>query len=160
MGCNDRRGRRANRLVTGGAGDSVAEIVVDASAINVVFGDNKDQFLIGPTNIPVADIAYRNSSGLRPLATLDFLHQRFKSGRAVSLGLDFDNPQTIGLGRNAGLLYGARVSARIQSGKEVKVLHGVLAGPTGRGYAVNDGFGLIDALAAYRRLKGWAAAAE
>ena len=41
-----------------------------------------------------------------------------------------------------------------------KTVSGVLSGPTGRGYAVNDGFGLIDAFAAYQKLKGVAARAE
>jgi hypothetical protein len=44
----------------------------------------------------------------------------------------------------------------MQSGKTLKTVSGVLEGPTGRGYSVADGFGLIDAFAAYQELKGGA----
>jgi hypothetical protein len=97
---------------------------------------------------------------LSPVAKLDFLNKTFKSGRFVNLGFDFDNPLLGFEGINAGLLYGTRVTATIQSGSTMSVINGVLGGPTGRGYAVNDGFGLIDAFAAYLKLTGGAVAAE
>jgi Subtilase family len=145
---------------SGPPGDSVAEIVMDASNINIAFGDVTDQFLIGPTNIPQADIVYRNNNGLNPVARIDFLNRSFKNGGRVDLGFDFDNSLVGFLGLNAGLLFQTRVTATIQSGNTVKVVHGMLTGPTGRGYAVNDGFGLIDAFAAYEKLKGGAAGAH
>jgi hypothetical protein len=144
----------------GDADDSVASIVMDASKENIVFGDQTDQFLIGDTNIPQADIVYVNNSGLSPVAKLEFLNKTFKSGRFVDLGFDFDNPLLGFEGINAGLLYGTRVTATIQSGSSMSVINGVLGGPTGRGYAVNDGFGLIDAFAAYLKLTGGAVSAE
>jgi hypothetical protein len=52
------------------------------------------------------------------------------------------------------------VSATIQSGDETTSVSGRLGGPTGRGYAVNDGFGLIDAFAAYLKLTGGAASGQ
>jgi hypothetical protein len=57
-------------------------------------------------------------------------------------------------GINSGLLFGVKVSAVIQSGGVSTTLNGVLGGPTGRGYTVTDGFGLIDAFAAYKKLTG------
>ena len=143
---------------SGAGGDSVAEIDMDATKSNISFGDNTDQFLVGPTNVPATDISYRNNSGLSPLAKIDFLHQSFKNGGGVDLGFDFDNPLVRFGGINAGLLYGTKVTATIQSGHTVRQVNGVLSAPTGRGYAVNDGFGLIDAFAAYQKLKGIAAA--
>jgi hypothetical protein len=140
-------------VFNGPAGDSVEEIVMDASKVNISFGDNTDQFLIGPTTVPATDIAYLNNNGLSPIARIDFLRQGFKSTRFVHLGFDFDNSLVGFLGINAGLLYGTKVTATIQSGKTAKVVSGVLGGPTGRGYTVTDGFGLIDAFAAYQRLK-------
>jgi hypothetical protein len=107
-----------------------------------------------------ADIVYHNNNGLNPVASLAFLNHAFKSGGFVDLGFDFDN-SLIGFGGiNAGLLYGATVTATIQSGDETTSISGRLGGPTGRGYAVNDGFGLIDAFAAYLKLTGGAASGE
>jgi len=63
-------------------------------------------------------------------------------------------------GINAGLLYGTTVTATVQSGNSFTSLSGRLGGPTGRGYAVNDGFGLIDAFAAYLKLTGGAASGQ
>jgi hypothetical protein len=140
-----------------GAGDTVASIVMDASKQNISFGGNTDQFLIGKTNLPPADIVYLNNNGLNPVAKLDFLNHAFKNGGFVDLGFDFDNPLLGFGGINAGLLYGAKVTATIQSGNTSRSVSGLLGGPTGRGYAVNDGFGLIDAFAAYLRLTGGAA---
>ena len=141
----------------GPPGDSVKEIVMDASKANISFGDNLDQFLVGSTNLPPADIVYLNNNGLSPVATLEFLHQAFKNGRSVDLGFDFDNSLVGFLGINSGLLFGTKVTATIQSGNTTRTITGTLAGPTGRGYAVNDGFGLIDAFAAYEKLKRTAA---
>jgi hypothetical protein len=141
------------------AGHSVESIVMDAGKETISFGDRTDQFLIGNTNLPPADIVYLNNSGLNPVAKLDFLNKAFKSGGFVNLGFDFDN-SLIGFGGiNAGLLYGSKVTATIQSaGNTITPVSGLLGGPTGRGYAVNDGFGLIDAFAAYLKLAGGAAA--
>jgi hypothetical protein len=141
-------------VFNGPAGDSVEQIVMDASKANISFGDNADQFLVGPTTVPATDIAYLNNNGLSPVARIDFLHQGFKSGRFVDLGFDFDNSLVGRLGINSGLLFGTKVTAIIRSGNTTKAVSGVLSGPTGRGYAVNDGFGLIDAFAAYEKLKG------
>jgi hypothetical protein len=143
---------------SGAAGDSVKSIVMDASPDNISFGDNTDQFLIGPTGVPPADIDYVNSHGLNPVATIDFKNQAFKNGTIVNLGFDFDNSLVGFLGINSGLLYGTKVTATIQSGDATTSISGKLSGPTGRGYAVNDGFGLIDAYAAYLKLTGGAAA--
>lgn len=134
--------------------DSVSGIVMDATKVNISFGDKTDQFLIGKTNLPPADIVYQNKNGLSPVARLAFLNQAFKSGDFVNLGFDFDSSLTGFLGINAGLLYGAKVSANIESGGTLTPVSGVLGGPTGAGYAVNDGFGLIDAFAAYKKLIG------
>jgi hypothetical protein len=127
---------------------------MNATKQNLTFGDKTDQFLIGTTNLPTATIDYRNASGLNPVAKLDFLNQAFKSGRFVNLGFDFDNPLLGFEGINAGLLYGAKVTAVIQSGGTTTSASGVLGGPTGRAYTVTDGFGLIDAYAAYLKLTG------
>jgi hypothetical protein len=97
---------------------------------------------------------------LNPVATLEFLNKGFTNNRFVELGFDFDNTQLGFGGIDSGLLFGTKVTATIQSGNTTKVVSGVLGGPIGRGYAVNDGFGLIDAFAAYQKLKGGAAAAE
>ena len=145
---------------SGPPGDSVKAIVMDASKANISFGDNADQFLIGSTNVPQGDIVYLNHNGLNPVAKLEFLHQGFQNNRFVNLGFDFDNSLVGFLGINSGLLFGTKVTATIQSGNTTKTVSGVLGGPTGRGYAVNDGFGLIDAFAAYERLKGGAASAK
>ena len=145
---------------SGPPGDSVKEIVMDASKANISFGDNADQFLIGSTNVPQGDIVYLNHNGLNPVARLEFLHQGFKNNRFVNLGFDFDNSLVGFLGINSGLLFGTKVTATIQSGNTTRTVSGVLGGPTGRGYAVNDGFGLIDAFAAYEKLKGGAASAR
>jgi hypothetical protein len=145
---------------TGAAGDSVSSIVMNATNQTISFGDKTDQFLIGKTNLPLSDIAYRNNSGLSPIARIAFLNQAFKSGGFVDLGFDFDNSLIHFGGINAGLLYGARITATIQSGSTSTVVTGVLSGPTGRGYAVNDGFGLIDAFAAYQKLTGGAASSQ
>ena len=131
----------------GAAGDSVQSIVINASKVEIVFGDKTDQFLIGNTNIPTADIVYHNNSGLNPIARLSFLGQAFKSGSFVDLVFDFDNPLLGFEGINSGLLYGATVTATIQSGNTTHTVQDHLSGPTGRGYAVDDGFGLIDAYA-------------
>jgi hypothetical protein len=72
--------------------------------------------LIGRTNLPLADIAYRNNSGLSPIARVAFLNQAFASGGFVDLGFDIDNSLVGFLGINTGLLYGAKVTATIQSG--------------------------------------------
>jgi hypothetical protein len=144
-------------VFNGPAGDSVEQIVMDASKANISFGSNTDQFLVGPTTVPATDIAYLNNNGLNPVAKIDFLHQGFKSGRFVDLGFDFDNSLVGFLGINSGLLFGTKVTATIQSGNTTKAVSAVLSGPTGRGYAVNDGFGLIDAFAACEKLKVCAA---
>jgi hypothetical protein len=138
----------------GPSGDSVEAIVMNATKAGISFGDNIDQFLIGPTNLPMADIVYLNHNGLSPVARLDFLHRAFKNEGVVDLGFDTDNSLVGFLGINAGLLFGTTVTATIQSGSTTRAVSGVLSGPTGRGYAVNDGFGLIDAFAAYEKLKG------
>jgi Subtilase family len=143
---------------SGNPGDSVTSIVMDASADTISFGANTDQFVIGNTNVPLADIDYVNNSGLNPVATLNFLNQGFKSGRVVNLGFDLDNSQLGFGGVNSGLLFGTKVTATIRSGTTTTSVSGVLGGPTGRGYAVNDGFGLIDAFAAFQKLTGGAAA--
>jgi hypothetical protein len=138
----------------GPAGDSVKEIVMDASKANIAFGDSTDQFLIGSaTSFPQSDIVYLNHNGLNPVAKVAFLHQAFKNDRIVDLGFDIDNPLVGVFGINSGLMFGTKVTATIQSGNTTKTISGVLSGPTGRGYAVNDGFGLIDAFAAYEKLK-------
>jgi len=144
----------------GTPGDSVSKIVMDATKENISFGDSSDQFLIGPMNFPASDVVYLNSNGLNPVATVDFLHQGFRAGRSVDLGFDIDN-SLIGFGGiNSSLMFGTKVSATIQSGNTSTTVHGVLSAPTGRGYSVTDGFGLIDALAAWQKLKGAAASAE
>jgi hypothetical protein len=140
----------------GAAGDSVSGIVMDASKVNISFGARTDQFLIGNTNVPSGDIVYQNKNGLSPVARLAFLHQGFKSGAFIDLGFDFDSSLVGFLGINAGLLYGAKVSATIDSGGTSTPVSGVLGGPTGVGYAVTDGFGLIDAFAAHQKLIGGA----
>jgi hypothetical protein len=145
---------------SGPAGDSVNKIVMDATTANISFGDINDQFLIGSTNVPQGDIVYLNNNGLNPVAKLEFHNQGFKNNRFVDLGFDFDSSLVGFLGINSGLLFGTKVTATIQSGNTTKVVSGVLGGPTGRGYAVNDGFGLIDAFAAYEKLKGGAATAK
>jgi hypothetical protein len=133
---------------------------MDATKENISFGDSSDQFLIGPMNFPASDVVYLNSNGLNPVATVDFLHQGFAAGRSVDLGFDIDNSLTGFLGINSSLMFGTKVSATIQSGNTSRTVHGVLSAPTGRGYSVTDGFGLIDALAAWQKLKGAAASAE
>jgi len=145
---------------SGPPGDSVKSIVMDAAKANISFGDNGDQFLIGPTNVPQRDIVYLNNNGLSPVARLEFLNRGFTNNRFVQLGFDFDNSLVGFLGINSGLLFGTKVTATIQSGNTTKTITGVLGGPTGRGYAVNDGFGLIDAFAAFERLKAGAALAK
>jgi hypothetical protein len=83
------------------------------------------------------------------------LSHGFESGDFVNLGLVFVNPLTEAVvGYNAGLLYGAQVTATINSGGSPTSVNGVLGGPTGTGYSVADGYGLIDAFAAYQKLKG------
>ena len=143
---------------SGPAGDSIKSIVMDASASNIAFGANNDQFLIGKTNVPQGDVVYLNHNGLNPVATIDFLHGTFTNNRSVQLGFDFDNPQLHFGGINSSLLFGTKVTATIQSGNTTKTVSGVLSAPTGRGYSVNDGFGLIDAFAAFEKLKGGTAA--
>jgi hypothetical protein len=138
----------------GPPGDSVKSIVMDASKANISFGDNVDQFLIGRTNVPQGDIVYLNHNGLSPVASLDFLHGTFTNNRFVQLGFDFDNPQLRFGGINSSLLFDTKVTATIQSGNTTRTVSGVLSAPTGPGYSVNDGFGLIDAFAAYQKLKG------
>lgn len=139
---------------TGAPGDSVESIVMSAGPENIAFGANNDQFLIGPTNIPTADIDYLNSTGLNSVARIRFLNQGFTSGSFVDLGLDVDNSLVGFEGINSSLLYGAQVTATFRSGGIPTTAVGVLSGPTGRAYAVNDGFGLIDAYAAYLKLTG------
>ena len=145
--------RQFTFMFHGPAGDSVEKIVMDASKTNISFGDSGDQFLIGPANFPASDIVYLNANGLSPVARIDFLHQAFKNNGFVDLGFDIDNSLVGFLGINSGLMFGTKVTATIQSGNTTRSVSGVLGGPTGRGYAVNDGFGLIDAFAAYERLK-------
>jgi hypothetical protein len=140
----------------GAAGDSVSGIVMDASKVNISFGARTDQFLIGNTDVPPADIVFQNKNGLSPVARLAFLHQAFKSGAFVNLGFDFDSSLVGFLGINSGLLYGTKVTATIDSGGTSTPVSGVLGGPTGLGYAVTDGFGLIDAFVAYKKLIGGA----
>ena len=143
----------------GTVGDSVSAIVMDAGKVNISFGDQTDQFLIGNTKVPPADIVYRNKNGLNPVARLAFLNQAFKSGDFVNFGFDFDSSLVGFLGINSGLLYGTKVSATINSGGTPKAVSGLLGGPNGTGYAITDGFGLIDAFAAYQKLTGATAAA-
>ena len=140
-------------VFNGPPGDSLKQVVMDATNANIAFGDKNDQFLIGQTNVPPADIDYLNSHGLSTVATVDFLNQAFKNQHAVNLGFDFDNSLVGFLGINSGLLFGTKVTATIQSGNTTRAVSGVLGGPTGRGYTVTDGFGLIDAFAAYQKLK-------
>jgi hypothetical protein len=138
----------------GAAGSSVSLITMDATKQTIAFGDKSDQFLIGKTDIPKKDIVYLNHSGLNPVANVSFVNQAFTSGHFVDLGFDFDNSLVGFLGINAGLLYGATVTATIESSGVSTVVSGELSGPTGSGYAVNDGHGLIDAYAAYLKLTG------
>ena len=145
---------------SGPPGDSVKQIVMDASKVNIAFGANHDQFLIGATDVPNGDIVYLNHNGLNPVATVDFLHGTFTNNHFVQLGFDFDNPELGFGGIDAALLFGAKVTATIQSGGTTKVVSGVLSAPTGRAYATNDGFGLIDAFAAYQKLKASAASVK
>jgi hypothetical protein len=145
---------------TGNPGDSVASIVMNAGKENVAFGARTDQFLIGGTNVPHKDIVYHNNNGLNPVARLSFLNQAFSSGSFVNLGLDVDDALLGFSGINSGLLYGTKVTAVIQSGATTTSISGTLGGPTGRGYSVADGFGLIDAFAAYQKLIGGAAASK
>jgi Subtilase family len=145
---------------SGPPGDSVKSIVMDATRANISFGDSADQFLIGSTNVPQGDIVYLNHNGLSPVARLEFLHQGFTNNHFLQLGFDFDNPLVGFLGINSSLLFGTRVTATIQSGNTTKTVSGVLSAPTGRGFAVSDGFGLIDAFAAFEKLKGSAAAVK
>jgi hypothetical protein len=144
----------------GPAGDTVSSIVLDATPANISFGDQNDQFIIGATNLPMGDIDYINNSGLNPVAKLHFLNRAFGNGGFVHLGFDFDSSTTGFLGLNAGLLFGTKVTATIQSGKTSKTLTGVLGGPIGRGYSVADGFGMIDAFAAYQKMIRGAAPAK
>jgi hypothetical protein len=145
---------------TGAAGDSVTSISINANKENLAFGDKTDQFIVGKNNLPPGTIVYHNNNGLAPVANLAFLNQGFKSGGLVNLGLDFDNSLLGFEGINSGLLFGAKVTASIQTGDTSTTVTGVLGGPTG-GYAVNDGFGLIDAFAAYQKLtSGTASAGE
>jgi len=139
---------------SGAPGDSVASITMNAGPEKIAFGDRHDQFLIGKTNIPIADIDYLNNEGLQPLAKLRFSNQGFKSGGFVDLGFDIDNSLVGFLGINSGLLYGSKVVANFQTGDTITPVSGVLSGKTGRAYAANDGFGLIDAFAAFQRLSG------
>ena len=139
---------------SGGADDNVSSIVMDASKAKISFGDKNDQFLIGNTTLPVSNIVYHNANGLSPVARLGFLNESFRDDGFVNLGFDFDDSLLGFFGINAGLLYGTEITATIQSGDTTKSVSGTLGGPTGRGYAVNDGFGLIDAFAAYKKLSG------
>jgi hypothetical protein len=141
---------------TGAAGDSVTSISINANKENLAFGDKTDQFLIGRNNLPPGTILYHNNNGLAPIANISFLNQGFKSGGTVHLGLDVDNSLLGFEGINSGLLFGAKVTATIQTGDTSTTVSGVLSGPTG-GYAINDGFGLINAFAAYQKLTGGAA---
>jgi Subtilase family len=145
---------------SGPPGDSLKSIVMDATKANISFGDNGDQFLIGPTNVPQGDIVYLNNNGLSPVARLEFLNRGFTNNRFVQLGFDFDNSLVGFLGINSSLLFGTKVTATIQSGNTTKTVSGVLTAPTGRGFAVSDGFGLIDAFAAFEKLKAGAAVAK
>jgi Subtilase family len=147
-------------MFNGPPGDSLRQIVMDATTANISFGDKTDQFLIGSTNVPRADIDYLNDNGLNPVAKVDFLHQAFTNQHGVDLGFDIDNSLVGFLGINSGLLFGTKVTATIQSGNATRAVSGVLGGPTGRGYTVTDGFGLIDAFAAYQRLKAGGAPAR
>ncbi len=140
----------------GAPGDSVKRIVMDATKANQSFGDVNDQFLIGPTNLKPANIVYENNSGPSTVATLDFLHQSFKNGGQVDLGFDFDSTLVGFLGINSDLLFGTKVTAWIQSDNTVRQVSGLLGGPTGRQWSPADGFGFIDAWAAYEKLKGGA----
>lgn len=137
----------------GTKGDSVTNVTFNATKQNISFGDNTDQFLIGPTTVPTKDIVYTNSTGLNPVATVAFRHAAFTTGGSVDLGFDIDNTQLGFLGINSGLLYGAKVSAMLDIGGTPTKVTGVLSGPTGAGYSVADGYGLIDAYAAYQKLK-------
>ena len=133
---------------------------MDASKQNLAFGDKNDQFFIGASNIPPADIDYVNDNGLNPVATIDFASHSFKNGGMVDLGFDFDNSLVGFLGINSGLLFGTKVSATLHEGGHITTVTGLLSGPTGRGYAVNDGFGLIDAFAAFTKLTGGSTAGK
>src|SRR4029077_19467784 len=115
---------------------------------------------IGSTNVPRGDIVYLNHNGLSPVARLEFLHQGFPNNLFVQLVFYLDNPLGGFLGINSSLLFGTKVTATIQSGNTTKTVSGVLSAPTGRGFAVSDGFGLIDAFAAFEKLKGSSAAAK
>ena len=149
----------------GAAGDSVTSIIMDApTKAHISFGDRNSAFLIGSTNIPLRAIDYINNNGFSPVATLRFANDAFQSGSFVDLGfnigysiLDIDYLLADFLGINAGLLYGTHVTATIHSGATSKVVGAVLGGPVGRGYSVADGFGLIDAFAAYEKLRAGAA---
>lgn len=144
----------------GAPGDSVKRIVMDATKASELFGDNTDQFVVGPTNLNPANIVYENNNGLSPVATLDFLHQSFKDGGHVDLGFDFDSSLVGFLGINSDLLFGTKVTATIQSGKTTREVSTLLGGPTGRVWSPADGFGMIDAFAAYQMLKAGAAVKE
>jgi hypothetical protein len=133
---------------------------MDASKQNIDFGDKNDQFFIGTSNIPPAGVDYVNDNGLNPVATIDFLNHSFKNGGRVDLGFDFDNSLVGFLGINSGLLFGTKVSATLHAGGHTTTVTGQLGGPTGRGYAVNDGFGLIDGFAAFRKLSGGSTAGK
>jgi len=137
----------------GAAGDSVSEIVMDSSAIEIAFGDRTDQFLKGFSSVPDKDILYLNKTDLNPVAKIVFANGAFKNGDFVNLGLDVDNSLVGFEGINSALLYGTKLRAVIMSGGKPVTVSGVLSAPTGKGYSVADGFGLIDAFAAYQALK-------
>jgi hypothetical protein len=137
----------------GTSGDSVTGIKLDATTDDISFGDKTDQFLIGDTNVPTADIDYLNKNGLSHVATLKFANAGFATGHFVNLGFDFDNTQLQFGGIDASLLYGTKVTATLDIGGNAVTVSGTLSGPTGYGYSIADGYGLIDAFAAYNKLK-------
>jgi hypothetical protein len=145
---------------SGPAGDSVSSIVMNATKANIAFGDRNDQFFIGNGNVPSADILYRNNKGLNSVARVDFLNQGFQGGDHINLGFDVDNALVGFLGINSSLLYGTRVTVTFQSGGSTTTATGFLSAPTGTGFSVADGFGFIDAYAAYQMLTSSTTAAR
>ena len=160
MGFNTGNPNQFRFTFKGAAGDSVSRIVLDAAPAHLVFGDNTLLYEVGHTSFPAKDITYLNKNVLSAKATLAFKPGAFQAGDHADVGIYFDNTLLdqdglgfFGFGMNAGLLYGTTVTATLEIGGKPMTVHGVLSGPTGDHYSVADGYGLIDAYAAYKKLK-------
>lgn len=148
----------------GPAGSSLRKLAIDISPAGEVFDPSADlgyPFTIGGASggVVKADVtevlAQGAQGGGNGKLLLTFPAGAFPAGGTLSFGLDRDRADTRMAGNSADLLAGATVSAKAFLADGVKEkFSGVFANRSGHGWTPDVGYGLINAEAALKALRG------